>query len=110
MFFEDHSTAKLGVAYGGSAKTPQAWAEHFGRKVIDALIEGEKSPEVIGAYGRLAGSFARIALEDRAVVDEGCEVIRGAFGERNSQVHPVMRDIVNLTSALYGVPVPGGEK
>lgn len=68
MFYEEYHSRPHS---GGESKTPGQWAEHFGRKVIDGLIGGEQSPEALGNYGRLAGSFARIALDDAAVVGGG---------------------------------------
>jgi len=44
------------------SKTPAEWAEEYGLKTITAIMEN-KPLEVIGWHARLAGSFARIAME-----------------------------------------------
>ena len=66
------------------AKSPQEWAEHFGRKVIDGLIEGRDLQWVEGV-SRMAATFARIHLDElqweahRENVARGWKVIQEAF-------------------------------
>lgn len=64
-------------------------AERFGRRVIVGLLEGRR-PEYISHFARLAGSYARMALEVRVdttrqqtYVDNfrfGLNAVRHAFG------------------------------
>ena len=101
MYEEYHGRVDVAY-YGEPTKTTEEWAEYFGRKAITALLEGRRTPEVIGHYARLAGSFARIALEQTPEVEPTPEP-----EPLTDNMHPLMREHLNLVKAVYGVPGGG---
>ena len=94
MYYEDFSRRNIDVAYYKPSKTPAQWAEVFGRKAINSAMDGNTPLAEIEEYARMAGSFARIALEQ-------------AEEPEPDPMHPLMREHLNLVKAVYGVPGGG---
>lgn len=64
LFFEDHSTERIGVCYGGYAYTAEELAGVFGELVKEDIANG-KSPAWIAERARFAFRLAALALESR---------------------------------------------
>ena len=69
------------------------WAEIFGRKVIDGLIEG-RSLHFLEHYARLAGSYARMHLE--------AQQPRREYRAVHPLVDGILADLRAVNAALYG--------
>lgn len=101
MWYEDHSTAKLGIAYGGpvrSSWTPARWAEHFGRKVINGLIANAPESDVV-ADARMAARFALIVMGEER---EGQEA-RNAVHRQDAHRELVERAFATVPRVLGGM-------
>lgn len=62
--YEEYHTERLGVSHyhGYASKTPEQWAEMFGRRAIAGMV-GHESVDVIADDARMAARFAALALE-----------------------------------------------
>lgn len=64
LFFDDRSTEKLGVCYGGYAYTAEELAEVFGELTKESIKAG-KPVDYIEEQARFAARLAALALQRR---------------------------------------------
>lgn len=97
MYFEDDTYPQIDIAYYGSPDvrwSHTTLAELFGRKVINGLLEGRRE-SYLAYYARLAGSYARLVIEEREAQDarnrayreelaRGFEAVQHGFGGRHA--------------------------
>ena len=55
------------------------YAEHLGKVLISGWMANRLTPDEAEEIGTLAGTFARRALADQDVQEQGWAVIKGAF-------------------------------